>query len=446
MSAIDTIFAVASGAGVSALSVIRLSGSRSSDALRSLSGRVGEARKLIRRRLVDPTTGLLLDDALVVWMPSPHSYTGEDSAELHIHGSRAVQVAVLSALGRCPGLRLAEAGEFTRRAVLNGKLDLVAAEGLGDLLVARTESQRKQALAQVAGQSTSSFDSWRERLVSIRASVEAAIDFADEDGVAEQATIRVENQIQSLIQEMETAAALSRSARAIRDGIHVVLAGQPNTGKSSLINVLAGRDAAIVSDSPGTTRDIIEVFIDVGGYPVILKDTAGMRDRPTDVVEIEGVRRSWQALLDADLVVWVSAPDIPGSTNHSGVSPDIVVSSKCDLDCGNNGLARNDLGDVPFLSVSAQTQEGIEHLIATIHRTIRNKYYREEPFFIVSQRQRDITDRAIMFLRDSVRPDLPLEVKAVGIHSAAVEIGRITGRTDVEEWLGAIFSRFCIGK
>ncbi|MCA3572731.1 MAG: tRNA uridine-5-carboxymethylaminomethyl(34) synthesis GTPase MnmE, partial [Aestuariivirga sp.] len=311
MTAGDTIFALSSGAGRAAVAVIRISGAATAPLLEAMAGGLPPARQLVLRSIMDASE--VLDRGMVAWFPGPRSFTGEDCAELHLHGSPAVLSAVMQRLSAWPGVRPAEAGEFTRRAFLNGKMDLVEVEGLGDLLAARTAAQRRQALRQLSGQASSVFDAWRDQLLLIRADIEAAVDFADEAGVAEAALPGIDRGIRDLLGSIKQSVAAAAASEIIRDGLRVVLAGQPNTGKSSLLNALARREAAIVSDLPGTTRDAIEVSLDVEGIPVVLTDTAGLRPDTPDALEAEGIRRSRQHISGADVVVWVWSPDIPGS-------------------------------------------------------------------------------------------------------------------------------------
>ena len=448
MNPIDTIYALASGSGTVALSVIRLSGDRSHLAVKALAGELAVPRRCYLRSLCDPVTGEVLDQAMVVRFDAPASFTGEDGAEFHIHGGRAVQAGVLLALSRVPGLRLAKPGEFTRRAILNDKMDIVEAEGLGDLLWAQTSGQRLQAMSQLLGDSSSVFESWRERLLLIRAEIEAAVDFSDEAGVADMAQDGLDGRMQSLLSEMEQAVSRAAMASAIRDGVHVVLAGLPNTGKSSLLNALVRRDAAIVSEIPGTTRDVIEVFLDLDGIPVILTDTAGLRDNVSDVVEAEGVRRSRVRVLDAHVVVWVASPDVPGSEEYDRSSmPDVLVSNKCDIAESNSGLFRNEDSIRPRVALSATTGEGVEIFLRILTDLARQRFSSEESPVVVTERQRLVTLEAIESLKTSATHGPgSLELKAEDIRRAADAVGRLTGRADVEEWLGVIFSRFCIGK
>jgi tRNA modification GTPase len=446
MNLSDTVYALASGSGPSAISVIRLSGSLTKNILDSITGGEIAPRRYSVRKLVSPETGEVLDEAVVMWLPGPGSFTGEDSAELHVHSSRAVVSGVLATLAAWAGARLAEPGEFARRAFLNGKMDLVEVEGLADLLSASTAVQRRRALRMMGGRASSIFDSWRERLLTIRSSIEAVVDFADEEGVAEVAAAGIDREIEKLLFEMSKAVRDSGAAEIVRDGVRVVIAGFPNTGKSSLLNAVAGREAAIVSSIPGTTRDVIEVALEVGGIPVVLTDTAGLRDQVFDEVEREGVSRTRGALAAADVVVWVFSPDIPGSDEYDGeTTPDMLVSGKSDLAGSHLGLSRND--SIPGVALSARTGLGIGGFISHLSEIVASRFAINEDAIVVSARQREATVDSIRSLNDSLLHNVEaLELKAEDIRRAAEAIGRITGRTEVEEWLGVIFSRFCIGK
>lgn len=308
MSERSTIFALSSGRGPAAIAVIRISGPRAGAALRALTGKVPSPRKAALARIRDPQTNDIIDEALALWFPAPHSETGEDIAELQPHGGRAVIAAVLEALGRIEGLKPAEAGEFTRRAFENGKLDLTAVEGLADLVAAETQGQRRQAFRQMKGALGTPAEAWRERLIQALALVEARIDFSDEADVPQDLLAPALTIARAL--ETEIAAALADGGRGerLREGLVVAIAGPPNAGKSTLLNRLARREAAIVSPFAGTTRDVIEVHLDLGGWPVTLLDTAGIRETD-DPVELEGVRRARERAAGADLVLWVVEAD-----------------------------------------------------------------------------------------------------------------------------------------
>lgn len=446
MTATDTIYALSSGAGRSAIAVIRLSGGHTRALLQMMTGTLPPARQLTLRWITDPVTVEVLDKAMVAWLPGPRSFTGEDCAELHLHGSLAVVSAVMQLLSRWPCVRPAEPGEFTRRALLNDKMDVVEVEGLGDLLEARTAGQRRQAFRQMSGQASTVFESWRGQLLLIRADIEATVDFADEPGVAETASRTIDLRICALLEEIREAVNRSAASEVIRDGLRVVLAGHPNTGKSSVLNALAQREAAIVSDIPGTTRDAIEVTLDLNGIPVVLTDTAGLRSESSDEVEEEGIRRSRQHISSADIVVWIWSADIAGSeTPDSFVKPDLHVRNKSDLTVLQSGLLRND--PCTDLCISTRTREGLSELLGRISDRLSDRFGNVESALLVSARQKLVTQRLIRHLNDALEAGSDtLELKAEEVRCASEEIARLTGRVDVEEWLGAIFSRFCIGK
>ncbi|MCA3561344.1 MAG: tRNA uridine-5-carboxymethylaminomethyl(34) synthesis GTPase MnmE [Aestuariivirga sp.] len=443
MTATYTIYALSSGAGRSGVAVIRISGPSVATLLGEFTGTLPAPRDFALRSIRDPSSGEVLDKGIAVWLPAPRSFTGEDCAELHLHGSPAVVSAVLDALGTFAGVRPAEAGEFTRRAFLNGKMDLVEVEGLADLLEARTANQRRQAFRQMSGLASGIIEAWRRQLLLIRADIEAAVDFADEPGVAEEAAAGIDARISLLLAEISAAVEASAVAEVVRDGVRVVLAGRPNTGKSSLLNAMARRDAAIVSDVPGTTRDSIEVSLDIHGVPVVLTDTAGLRTEASDAVEEEGIRRSLQRISEADIVIWIWSPDVEGSADPIDHVPDIIVRCKSDL---SSGLSRNECSDTG-LSISTRTGEGIPLFIEHLSALLRRRYGVVESSVLVSARQVSAARSSIRFLNDALKtPSGHLELKAEEIQRVSDEISRLTGRIGVEEWLGTIFSRFCIGK
>ena len=447
MTAGDTIFALSSGAGRAAIAVVRISGARTATVLHAVAGGLSAPRQASLRKITDPESGEILDEGLVLWFPAPQSATGEDLAEFHLHGSQAVLAAVLAVLSRFAGVRPAEPGEFTRRTFQNGKIDLVQVEGLGDLLEARTAVQRQQAYRQLSGTPSAVFENWRHQLLLIRADIEAAVDFVEEPGVAEEAAASIDRRIAVLTDQLRGQRARSSSAEIIREGIRVVLAGRPNTGKSSLLNALAQRDAVIVSGVPGTTRDAIEISMDLAGFPVILTDTAGLRSNGADPVEEEGIRRSHQHIAAADVLVWVVAPDIAESDRlDEGITPDVTVLNKADLPQREMGLLRNELV-AEYVRTSTVSDIGITELLDSLTKLVRERFGSVESSLLVSARQKRVVETSIRLLNEAqVLPAAALEVKAEVIRQACDEIGRLTGRVDVEEWLGAIFSRFCIGK
>jgi tRNA modification GTPase len=441
---VDTIYALSSGAGRAAVAVVRISGPRAAELLEGLSGPLPPPWRLSLRSIIDCKSGEILDSGMVVWLPGPRSFTGEDCAELHLHGSSAVLSGVMQLMSAWPQVRPAEPGEFTRRAFVNGKMDLVEVEGLGDLLEARTARQRRQAIRQLNRQASSVFESWREQLLGIRADVEAVVDFTEEPGVVEQAAPGIDIKIRALVSDLQSELERSVASEILRDGVRMVLAGLPNTGKSSLLNCLARREAAIVSDIPGTTRDTIEVTLDLQGIPVVVTDTAGLRSAK-DKVEMEGIRRSRHHISNADILVWVWSLDVMDSDiPDPSCYPDLTVRNKIDLGDQGSILPRNDLESIP---ISTHTGAGVSHFISSISRCLQDRFGTHEDAAFVSARQKLVAERSIRLLNDALElgPER-LELKAENIRAASEEIARLTGRVDVEEWLGAIFSRFCIGK
>jgi tRNA modification GTPase len=431
-----TIFALATPPGRSGIAVIRLTGDGAGPALEALGGSLARPRRAVLTALRDPGTGEALDRALTLWLPGPGSFTGEDMAELHVHGGRAVIGGVVEALGRLPGLRPAEAGAFTRRAFANGRLDLTEVEGLADLVDAETAAQRRQALRQMGGALGRLLEGWRRELVGILAHVEAAIDFSDEeipDGLIEAVRPRIE----ALAAEIGAKLRDGHRGERLRDGFRVVLAGPPNAGKSSLLNALAQRDAAIVSEEAGTTRDVIDVSLDLGGYPVEVADTAGLREA-TGAVELEGVRRTLERARGADLVLWLrdaSDADAPGAPADLGRAT-LEVATKCDL-----------VAEMPAGGISVRTGAGLAGLLKEIETRAADALTSGSEAALTRARHRT----ALRAARDALggalqRSDSPPELIAEQLRRAAFEIGRLTGRVDVEDLLDVIFADFCIGK
>lgn len=442
MSSTDTIFALSSGPGRAGIAVVRISGPAAGLAAEALLGGIPAARKALLSSVIHPSTSVILDRAMTLWFPGPASATGEDVLELHLHGSPAVLRAVFEVLGGLPGLRMAEPGEFTRRAFANGKLDLVEAEGLADLLQAQTEAQRRQAMSHLLGDASSIFEDWRQRLIGAMALVEAAVDFSEEEDISLAALQSARPSISALIDEMQDAVDRAKTGEAIRDGVRVVLVGPPNTGKSSLLNAIAKRDAAIVSSIPGTTRDVIEVNLDLNGIPVILCDTAGLR-ASADEIESIGIARSRNAAGQADVVIWVGARDIPGSmTVHGGVTADVMVENKADLaDAGSCSQS------VDVIETSALQTDSVARLLQRLSMLVGLRYGRGEPGLIARERQRLTIVDSIRHLNESLKyPAGHSELVAEELRAAAVALGRLTGAIDVEDLLSSIFSQFCIGK
>lgn len=440
-----TIFALASGTGAAGVAVIRVSGSAAADALRALAGTEPAApRRLVRIRLTDPVGGRWLDDGLACWFPGPRSFTGEDVVELHAHGGRAVVEGIMKALGSIDGLRLAEPGEFTRRAFENGKMDLTAAEGLADLVAAETEAQRAQALRQAGGALGRIYEDWRARLLAAQAHLEASIDFSDEDlpdGLIEGAR----SDVAALRGEIAAHLNDSHGGERLRDGIQVAIIGPPNAGKSSLLNLLAKRDAAIVSEIAGTTRDVIEVRLDLGGVPVTVADTAGLRDSD-DAVEIEGVHRAARRAEEADLRLAVfDATDWPAPDGRTAALVDgatVVVVNKTDLAEPDPPLAVNGQAALP---ISAKTGAGVGALEAQLAARVAALVPAGGAPLMTRARHREaLTECEAALARFLGGPEA--ELAAEDLRLAARALGRITGRVDVEDMLDVIFREFCIGK
>jgi tRNA modification GTPase len=440
---VTTIYALSSGHGKAGVAVIRMSGPDAGGVLAALAGAIPPARAATLRTLREPRTGAILDHSLIIWFPAPASFTGEDVAELQVHGGRAVIEAVLRALGAMDGLRPAEPGEFARRAFENGKLDLTEAEGLADLIDAETEAQRQQALRQSSGALRAVYDGWRLRLVGALAAIEAELDFSDEGDVPDAVAARSRALVGALRDEIAAHLADKRGGEILRDGLHVVIAGPPNAGKSSLMNALARRDVAIVSEQAGTTRDVIEVRLDLGGFPVILTDTAGIREA-AGAVEQEGIRRALERARNADLVLWLRDATDPGSAapetlRAEGAPRLIEVVNKVDLAPASLG------GGV--LPLSVKTSEGLDSLIARLAEAVREAADVGESPAITRARHRRELERGAAALGRFLAGDFgELELRAEDLRQAATALGRLTGRVDVEDILDRIFSEFCIGK
>src|SRR5262245_27673332 len=442
MSPADTIVAPATGMSLAAIAVIRISGANTRAVLDALCGGAPPPR-LASLRAIGLPNAPLIDRGLVLSFEGPASFTGEDMAELHVHGGRAVIGAVIDAVLTLPGTRLAEPGEFARRAFENGKLDLTEVEGLADLINAETEAQRRQALAQAEGSLRALYEGWRADLVRAQALIEAGLDFADEGDVIADVAAKTD----PIVAELRAAIArhlADKSGERLREGFKVVIAGAPNAGKSSLLNAIAKRDAAIVSEEAGTTRDVIEVHLDLGGVPVMLIDTAGLREAEGKV-EAEGIRRALARAGDADLVLWIvdaTAPQwdtprgVASRTPGEGAPAAITVLNKIDLAPAEG--ARRD-----GLLVSAKTGEGIEQLVDMLAEKAALGTGQAAP--VLTRARHRVELEAALAALEGDRALAP-ELKAEELRIAAHHLGRLTGRIDVEEVLGAIFAEFCIGK
>ncbi len=443
----DTIFALASAPGRAGVAVMRVSGPGAGEALDRLAGAPRPARRVASLRRLRTPDGAVFDTGLVLWFPGPESFTGEDSAELQLHGGPAVIEAAAGALAAA-GARPAEAGEFTRRAFENGKLDLTEAEGLADLIDAETEGQRAQAMAQMDGALRRLYAGWRDRLIEILAAIEGEIDFPDEGDVPDALAATAGPPLDALIGELEAHLDDDRRGEKVREGFTIALIGAPNAGKSSLLNALAKRDAAIVTDIPGTTRDIVEVRQVRGGFPVILADTAGLREA-ADVVEAEGVRRALERAEDADLRLGVVDVSRETSTDLDGLAErlrpgDSLIANKIDL-AGPAPLEPPQ--GVQVFQVSTVAGDGLNALQAWLNQTVADRLGRREAPALSRARHRQGVETARGALSDarSRLADLP-ELAGADAHRAVRALEALTGRVDVEDVLDRVFSQFCIGK
>lgn len=425
----DTIFALATAPGRAAIAVLRISGPAAHAAIDALChGRVAPDRAMRLRRLRDPDSGETIDRALVVGFPSSASPTGEDYGELHVHGGAAVSAAIMRALGAMEGLRIAEPGEFARRSLENGRLDLTQVEGVADLVEAQTEAQRRQAVRLLEGGLSARIAGWRQALTRARALLEASIDFADED-LPEALVAEALAEVAGLAAEIGRALRGARAGAVVREGLEIAVIGAPNVGKSSLVNMLGEREVALTSPYPGTTRDVIELRCVIDGHLVIFLDTAGIRET-ADPVERAGVALAQRRAASADLRLVVRAPGCDGET--AAAVDDILVWNKCDIAPG------------PGVNVSALTGEGLEALLAAVRD--RLAAMTAEADVVVRARHRDMLEQALAHLEGAQARAAELELCAEEVRLASDALDRLLGRVDCEQVLGEIFSRLCIGK
>lgn len=437
----DTIFALSSGRLPSGVAVVRLSGPQVRFAIETISSTIPEARFAAYRALRSQQ-GELLDHGLVLFFPGPASFTGEDCAEFHIHGGTAVVERFLQELSTFPHYRIAEAGEFTRRAFANGKMDLTVAEGLADLISAETEGQRRLALQVASGTQRDLYRGWRSKLIQARALIEAELDFADETDVPGSVSERVWYDMEVLKRDIIVHLASSKRANLLRDGFHVVIAGAPNAGKSSLLNLLAGRDVAIISEEAGTTRDLLEVKLDLGGIPVYLTDTAGLRETESKVEKI-GIERARERAAQADLILLledISQPDAADVDLDVGEAEVWRIGTKVDLTQTINS-------DTYTLQISVTENFQIDELIARLTKLAVEKAGLTRDVIPTRFRHVNLLNSTAKELELALeRSDFSLELRAENLRLASQSLGRITGEVDVEDILDVIFSEFCIGK
>src|SRR5215813_8333957 len=439
----QTIFALSSGRAPSAIAIVRMSGPEAGAALATVAGEMPTPRTATRA-LLKASDGQPLDESIVLWFPGPASATGEDVAEFHVHGGRAVLTSLFAALSAMKNVRPAEPGEFTRRAFENGKLDLTEAEGLDDLIHADTDRQRRQALRQLKGLLGDKARDWRAQIIEASALIEAGIDFSDEGDVPAELIAPALAKIKALLTQIEEVLAAQGRGERLRDGLVVAIAGPPNVGKSTLMNQLARRDVAIVSPHAGTTRDIIEVQLDLDGYPVTVIDTAGIRDTD-DPVEQEGVRRARARAAEADLVLWLDTTGAP--VEYHGTAPVWLVHNKIDL--VRPGAAAIDAKGRPMAEfrISARSGVGLPELIEALVGFAQNYFGGSEGGLIARERQRML----VKDTADSLRRAIEVvgegeELAAEELRAAAHSLGRLLGRVDVEDILDVIFREFCVGK
>ena len=444
----DTIYALASARGQAGVAVVRVSGSSSLDSLKLLTNDTETPyRSALLRELKRPVSRETLDKALVLAFKSPHSYTGEDVVEYHLHGGSAVIRSVLDSLAAMKNHRMAEPGEFTRRAFENGKMDLTEAEAIADLIHAETQLQKTQALSQMGGALADIYDGWRDRLVKILAYVEAELEFPDED-LPDDILLKITPQIDAMITELDAHLNDNRRGERLRSGISIAIIGAPNAGKSSLVNALVQRDIAIVSDIAGTTRDVIEAHLDIGGYPVILSDTAGLRpdqisdDKPHDVIESEGIKRALKVAREADIRVILYDGTQEHLNEHSLALEEqentIVVINKADM-----GMKLKHPSDP--LKISVANNHGISEFLELLTSRIESLVGTSEAPALTRQRHREALLDCKGSLERCLSASLP-ELTAEDLRLAVRHLGRITGRVDVEDLLDVIFRDFCIGK
>lgn len=442
----DTIFAPATPAGASGVAVFRVSGSHAMAALEALSGKSAPSPRMAVLRVLKNVSHETIDHALVLYFPAPHSFTGEDVVEFHTHGGRAVWQAMTEALSALPHLRLAEPGEFTRRAFINNKMDLTAAEGIADLIHAETSAQHKQALRMVEGELEKQYEQYRHQLIHAMALVEAYIDFPDED-IPDSIYAELHDEVLSLRDTLAMHLADNRRGERIRDGLYAVILGPPNAGKSTLMNYLAKRDVSIVSQTAGTTRDVIEVHLALAGYPLIIADTAGLRES-TDDIENEGVRRALARAKHADLkMVVFDAADLPQPDSAAMRQIDdntLIVVNKIDAvmqlelpsSWQNNPLVH---------SISLHTRKGVDDFLKSLECHISGLFFCETSPIITRTRHRRAIEQCVMHL-DTFLSGGPIELIGEELRLAIYAMASVTGRVEVDEILGEIFSSFCIGK
>jgi tRNA modification GTPase len=450
MQSTDTIIALASGSTPAGVAVVRLSGDQAFAVLQALTGQaltgqsLPEPRRMVLRNVQDPRTGEVLDRALVVRFASPNSFTGEDVVELHLHGGPAIVAGVIAAILDQPGCRQAVEGEFTRRAFDHGRLDLTAVEGLSDLVRARTAAQRRQALSAAGGAAHRVIEAWKDQLLRARALVETMIDFVDED-IPDDLLAGARNQVQGVRQAMATELGKAQAGLAVREGLYVAIVGAPNVGKSTLLNALAGREAAIVSSIAGTTRDVVQVTFDLGGHLVVVSDTAGIRET-MDEIEAEGVLRARRAMAEADFCIEVRDLSEPVGAGTAIVSPPIVSAEAAGVLFWNKADQHNGAPPSDGISGSAKSGVGVDTLRDLIAEQARRLAADGETAVIQRSRHQTAIAEAAAALALWDDPALSEEILASALERAIASLGQVVGAVHVEHMLDIIFREFCIGK
>ena len=454
-----TIYALSSGPGISGIAVIRISGEDTSKAIELMTGKVvPKPRVATLRKINKINTSELIDEGLILWFPGPESYTGEDMAEIQVHGSKAVVDALHANISKIENCRLAEPGEFTRLAFQNGKINLLKAESVADLISSETEIQRQQAIKIMNGKSADQFNFLREKLLKILSHVEAKIDFPDED-LPNNILDEIKNSSDEVINKIKKILNDQKVGERIREGFKIAIVGPTNAGKSSLMNYLSNRDVAIVSEIAGTTRDVIETHLNINGYPVIISDTAGIRDSK-DEIEKKGIKLALQKAEESDLKIVVLHPenlDFKPFLEDSNSENTIVVLNKSDIKLGKppgignyfrfNHLGKN-LKDINIIHTSIKEEENLVDLINAIKEKLKNKFISSDDILITRERHRQHLQQCLDYLNNfNQKKEIEDYDKAAeDLRLATRHLGMIVGKVDVEEILGSIFNDFCIGK
>ena len=442
-----TIYALSSGPGISGIAVIRISGTKTEEVILSLTNSsLPIVKTATLKKLINPKNGELIDEGLVIMFKAPNSYTGEDMAELHVHGSKAVVQEILNVLEEFNGCRLAEPGEFTKIAFQNNKINLLKAESIGDLIAAETELQRKQALRIMTGDSSKKFNFWREELIKILADIEAKIDFPDED-IPENLYVNIKNKCEKIMKEIKATLDDNKAGEIIREGFKIAIIGPPNVGKSSLLNYLSKREVAIVSEKASTTRDVIEIYLDLEGIPIIISDTAGIRDS-SDEIERKGVKLAINRAEDADLIITLLDPknlDFKGLFDDKKDGKSIIAINKSDL--GSINLKSLDSKITPYI-ISIKDDKNVDKLIEAVKSKLKKQFLNTDNVLITRSRHRfhlkECNKNLKKFLEKKNNQDFDLA--AEDLRLSIRHLGTIVGKVDVEEILGSIFENFCIGK